>query len=125
MKTFHANMLKKYFDREFSDTVSVLSSVITDDSDVDDLEKGRLVETPSIADDSKSQVHISDKLDGSQVSQLNDLLREFKDVLSDLPGNTDFGKHDIKLTTDQPIRSKPYPIPFAMQETIKDEVRKR
>lgn len=57
---------------------------------MDDLEKGRLVETPLIADDSKSQVHISDKVNGSQVSQLNDLLQEFEDILSDLPGNMDW-----------------------------------
>ena len=48
---------------------------------------------------------------------------EFSDVLSTKPGRTNLGEHDIKLTTDTPIRSKQYPIPFALKKTVEDEVK--
>ena len=31
--------------------------------------------------------------------------------------------HDIKLTTDTPVRVKQYPLPFRMLETVGDELR--
>jgi len=42
----------------------------------------------------------------------------------DQPGRTDLLHHDIKLTTTDPIRSKQYPMPFAMRETVVSEVKK-
>ena len=33
-------------------------------------------------------------------------------------------EHEIKLTTSQPIRVKPYPIPFSQARVVEDEVRK-
>ena len=51
-----------------------------------------------------------------------DLLEEFQDVFTDVPGLTTFGEHSICLTTDEPIHSKPYPIPHAMQDTVDKEI---
>ena len=31
--------------------------------------------------------------------------------------------HDIKVTTDQPVRSKPYPLPHAVRATVSGEVK--
>lgn len=35
-----------------------------------------------------------------------------EDILSDVPGVTILGVHYNKLTTDEPIRTKPYSLPF-------------
>ena len=51
-------------------------------------------------------------------------MNEFQDVLTDKPGETSFIEHDIKLTSDQQVRTKQYPLPFSMTETIKDETKK-
>ena len=32
-------------------------------------------------------------------------------------------EHDIKLTTDTPVRVKQYPLPYSMMEAVGDEVR--
>ena len=39
-----------------------------------------------------------------------------------MPGETDVIQHQIRLTDDTPIRCKPYPLPYAMREELKNEV---
>ena len=50
-------------------------------------------------------------------------MQEFSETFSDKPGRTSLLDHDIKLTTDTPVRVKQYPLPFSMLETVGDEVR--
>ena len=47
---------------------------------------------------------------------------QFPDVFSDIPGTTELVAHEIAVTLDQPIRSKQYPVPFALKEDIKKEI---
>ena len=56
--------------------------------------------------------------------ELVELLNEYKDVLTDLPGSTHLMEHDIKLTSTDPVRSRPYPVPHTMRETVKAEIQK-
>jgi len=51
-----------------------------------------------------------------------DLLEAFQDVFTDVPALTTLGEHSITLTTDEPVHSKPYPIPHAMQQTVDKEL---
>ena len=39
-----------------------------------------------------------------------------------MPGDTDVIQHKVKLTDDTPIRCKPYPLPYAMREELRNEV---
>ena len=63
-------------------------------------------------------------LSKQQENQVKELLEEFKDVLTDIPGETNLIEHKINLTSDQPIRTKQYPLPFAMSQTVKEETKK-
>ena len=49
------------------------------------------------------------------------LLEEYEDVFSDLPGRTDIAECTIELVDDTPIRCKNYPVPFAMEQVMKEE----
>jgi hypothetical protein len=40
-------------------------------------------------------------------------------VLTNQPGETSVETHTITTTSDEPVRIKPYPIPYALRETIK------
>jgi len=40
----------------------------------------------------------------------------------DVPGITKLGKHSITLTSDEPIHSKPYSLPHAMQKEVEKEL---
>ena len=43
-------------------------------------------------------------------------------MFTDMPGETDVIQHQIRLSDDTPIRCKPYPLPYAMQEELRNEV---
>ncbi|GFR93010.1 Pol polyprotein, partial [Elysia marginata] len=58
------------------------------------------------------------------MSQVQEILHEFADVLTSLPGHTTSVVHEIRLNSDQVVRVKPYPLPFAAQEFVKEEVQK-
>ena len=45
-------------------------------------------------------------------------------MLRDAPEQTSITECDIKLTSDDPVRSKAYPIPHAMRESLNKEVEK-
>ncbi len=49
-------------------------------------------------------------------------LCEYKHIFTDKPGTTDLVQHEVTLTSSEPVRTKPYPIPFAMRDTVKKEV---
>ena len=133
-KTFHANLLKKFFRRE--EQVGVLdaacTSVVDDDMEEEDEEDDEksaaprdLLQLPSLTpSETLGDVQVSPHLNPDQQDQINALLHEFQDIMTDLPGCTNLGKHDIKLTDKEPIKCRPYPLPHALREEVKNEVQK-
>ncbi|KAJ8032705.1 hypothetical protein HOLleu_26306 [Holothuria leucospilota] len=147
VKTLHANLLKKYVSRDEDDAkVSVLemqricSCVISFDDDVEsqcdnemfnnsgEMECGELAEKvaldlPSVTpNESVDDVKVSDDLNLHQVNEIKRLLNVFQDVLKDVPGRTNLIQHTIHLTSQVPIRSKPYQVPHAMVDSVKCEI---
>ena len=53
---------------------------------------------------------------------MNDLLKEFEDIFTDVPKVTKLGEHKIELTSLAPIRSKAYPLPYALREAVDKEL---
>ena len=58
----------------------------------------------------------------SQRTEVSDLLFEFRDIFDDLPGECKYESHAIKVNTKVPVHMKPYPVPYAKKEVIKQEV---
>ena len=48
---------------------------------------------------------------------------QIQDIFSDVPGSTDLGEHQIQLLTDEPVRAKPYPLPYHMRAVVEKEVK--
>ena len=69
-----------------------------------------------------SDVEIDPNLEEERREEISSLLQDFTDVLTDIPGKTDLIEYGIRLTTEEPVRSKPYPVPHAKKETIQQEV---
>lgn len=69
-------------------------------------------------------IDINKEMQESKSKLVMDVLSEFADVLTDKPGNTNVLQHDVRTTTEKPVRVAPRPMPYSMVETIKDEVRK-
>ena len=140
--TFHANLLKKYIYRDTNSTdgqecafTEVLGASVVEDYDIDgDVEVKdatgtrktpeealipipQLQQTQTIAD-----VNVSKELTQGQRAQVMAVLNDFADVLTDVPGVTNAGQHDIQLTHQEPVRSRPYPLPHALRQKVKEEV---
>lgn len=117
LKTFHANMLKLYVERESDIDILGIAGVAVVDIEDDDDGNETLVDSPREArKEGPIDVTVSAELTDDQCNDVHVLLDGFSDVLSDLPGLTILGVHQIKLTSDKPIRSKPYPLPFTLRE---------
>lgn len=127
-KTFHANMLKLYIDRNNENDAGVLGIAgvaVVDLADDEDDGEDELCDSPGQkrTEDAR-EVTVSDELSEEEKTEIQTLLDDFEDVLSDVPGVTTLGVHDIKLTTNEPVRTKPYPLPFVSRDTVCEEVRK-
>ncbi|XP_041356959.1 uncharacterized protein LOC121374100 [Gigantopelta aegis] len=126
IKTFHANMLKHYVQRENQDGVLALVNVAVIDLQTDEGIESHdgLVEPPSVRiAQGPNEVKVNSGLAWDQIQEVRKLLYEYSDVLSDSPGYTSLASHDIRLLSDTPVRVKPYPLPFAMRDVVDDEVR--
>jgi len=64
----------------------------------------------------KSDVKVNPELTEEQRGDVMKVLEEFQDVFTDVPGLTNLGTHPITLTTEEPINSKLYSLPYAMQK---------
>ena len=131
-RVYHANLLKKYFEREDSvgavafETNSNIckhehaeSEIVEADTaeNIDFLEIGGYVAKESVKD-----VAIGDNLSHEQRAEFMDLANEFQSLFTEAPGTTSLAQHHIKLTSDQPVRSRPYPVPYSLRESLKKDI---
>ncbi|KAL8559309.1 hypothetical protein ACOMHN_060000 [Nucella lapillus] len=56
-------------------------------------------------------------------SQLREVTASFSQVLTDVPSCTTLETCHIKVRNEKPVRCKPYPVPFAQRETVREEVK--
>ena len=84
-----------------------------------------LIQTPSVCESGEgTQVNINPALSQEEQNQVCSLVQEFSGTFSEKkPGRTSLMEHDIKLTTDSPVRVKQYPLPYSMMQAVGDEVR--
>ena len=135
VKTYHANLLKKYIEHRIDQSVSstieiaensvlqvVSSGIIEPDSGKGTVDDSLIQFSCMEQTETYKDVVINPDLDEQQKRDLSKLLVEFKDIFSDLPGYTKLVKHEIDLTSTVSVRSKPYPIPYHMQGTVDSEI---
>ena len=142
-KTYHINMLKEYVIRPQNlipeiETICDVSashdhvntnlscsnvSVIDDICDETVCESFSHIELPVLEQtEGIRNVKVNPELTDSQKTDVNNVLEEFSDIFTDVPLVTNCIEHEIKLTSDIPIRLKPYPLPFSSEKIVKEEV---
>ena len=72
---------------------------------------------------SYNDVSIADTLTSEQRAEIEALVEQYPNVLTKVPGCTDLIKHDIKLLTSEPIRSKGYPVSFKARDVMDSEIK--
>ena len=125
LKTWHVNTLKRYFSRDTSAkglAGSVNEEVVVEEHS--DFDCNDLLEFPVVvAKETIDDVTLDSQLSSEQRSELSDVLKDYVSVFSDLPGTIDLVQHKIELTSDQPVCSKPYPVPFKLQEELRGHIK--
>lgn len=119
MSLFHINLLKKYEERESTADVLQHAAVTVQTDNTEEQEM------PFVAlhqRETYKNVLVATDLSNEQTVQIDDLLKEFQDVFSDVPGKTNVVECKLRLTTETPVNVRPYPIPFAIQEAVEQEV---
>jgi hypothetical protein len=130
-RMYHANMLKEYFERKAEvkeneqneeadelDYESVGAAVL-------EIEEKEEIDLPVIEQEQKEtfrDVDVNPELDDGQKKEMWKLLEEYSDIFTDKPNITTLGTHEIHLTSEEPIRSKPYTIPHALRHVLSEEI---
>ena len=122
-KTFHANMLKKYVEREIkADEVKIGASLMVEQTKMQTEDNSELLTFPT--DESDEKATIASTLNKEERERIQEVLQTYEHVVRDAPGQTSITECTIKLTSDDPVRTKAYPIPHALRETLNKEVEK-
>ena len=87
------------------------------DDDNDFIEIEGYVVKESIAD-----VKISPGLNDTEHTELLGLVQEFSSLFTEASRTMNLVQHHINLTSDEPIRSKPYSVPYSMRESLKKDI---
>ena len=138
IKTYHGNMLQQYHRRpknvddvQESETQMLSCVSVIEESEMEIVQeeckeednKWVSVEFPAYTSkESVSDVQVCNDLSPEKKAEIQELLNEFSDVFSDVPGTTNIVEHEIKLTSSQPVRSKQYPVPYSLKKDIKEEI---
>ena len=88
-----------------------------DNGDYGFLETGGYVAKESIPD-----VKTGPGLNETEREEFLNLAQEFSSLFTKSPRTTNLVQHHINLTSNEPIRSKPYPVPYSMRESLKKDV---
>ena len=131
-RVYHANLLKKYFEREDSvgavafETNSNICKHEHAESEIEEVDPAENIDFLEIggyvAKESVKDVAIGDNLSYEQREEFMDLANEFQSLFTEAPGTTSLAQHHIKLTSDQPVRSRPYPVPYSLRESLKKDI---
>lgn len=133
-RVYHANLLKKYFEREDSVPVGAVAVEVNAASSENDHIRSEAEEVDPVdgtdfleiggyvAKESVKDVAIGDNLTQEQRAEFMDLANEFQSLFTEAPGTTSLAQHHIKLTSDQPVRSRPYPVPYSLRESLKKDI---
>jgi len=115
-------MLKKYYEGKTCEVAEpeVLCAVLIESQKDNDVES--FAELLIESNETYQEVLLNSELDVQMQAEIRHLLAEFQEVFSDVPKVTNFGQHSIKLTSTEPIRSKAYPLPYALREETDKEI---
>ena len=110
-RIFHINLLRKWH-------TPVGVSYWSEEDEGMDLEEDVVVYDSGAGGTGGEQPVISDRLDGQQKRELQEVLDSLADVLCNEPGRTILAEHRIETKEARPVRMSPYRLPHAYRETV-------
>ena len=124
IKLFHANMLKKYHARltETEPEIQQIGAVVVEEQQGIENSQSEITEFQSEQKETFRDVNINPELPDDRKQEIQRLLTEFSDIFTDVPKVTAIGEHSIELTSSEPVRTRPYPLPFALRGEVNKEI---
>ncbi|GFY01997.1 retrovirus-related Pol polyprotein from transposon 17.6 [Trichonephila clavipes] len=119
---YHVNMLKPYHQQEENINLLCINPLKHDEEE--DIPSLELENERSGWSKIISDVQLNSKLSQIQRGQLKELLYEYSNLFSNIPGCTDLAEHDIELESERAIVAKPYRMSPRQIEILKSEVNK-
>ena len=99
-------------------SVAVIEEETVEDNSNDDLaELGSWRQKESAKD-----IVFGRQLTETQIRDLESLVDNYSHTFTDLPGNTTLAEHRIDLTCETPIRQRAYNVPFALRDSLRQEL---
>ncbi|GFT64034.1 retrovirus-related Pol polyprotein from transposon 297 [Trichonephila clavipes] len=116
-------MLKPYYKRPEHANVIIndetQNSLADQELEIPHLENNSLVYGfEDVIQASELNKHLHDK----QMDLLRELLNKYSKCFSNNPGLTNLVEHEIRLVSDQPVRTKPYRMSHRQNEILKNEI---
>ena len=122
LRVYHANLLKRYFEREedtvYTCTAGYITEEISEDKRQPDIQFYQHTATQNFRN-----AKLDEDLNPMQRVEIRNILEKHSDVLTDVPGKTDILEHEIRLTDNQPFRVTQYPIPFRAKDAVEKELK--
>ncbi|GFS75889.1 hypothetical protein TNCV_4665451 [Trichonephila clavipes] len=119
---YHVNILKPYHQREENINLLCINPLKHDEEE--DMPSLELENEMSGWSKIISDVQLNSKLSQIQRGQLKELLYEYSNLFSNIPGCTDLAEHDIELESERAIVAKPHRMSPRQIEILKSEVNK-
>ncbi|KAL8598254.1 hypothetical protein ACOMHN_035204 [Nucella lapillus] len=102
-KLFHANLLRKYTQRE---SQSATLAAVIDGGEGDPEVEGEILIPEFRSGETYRDVSLHEGLSGDKKEEARRLLRQFSESLTDKPGKTTLETYTVELTTKQPVHVK-------------------
>ncbi|GFO29427.1 Zinc finger protein [Plakobranchus ocellatus] len=140
-KIFHANLLKGYIARDqnasqanmderpptSSSAIPAASVTVIEDLEREHFKDSDCEALPELggwgSEETVNDLKYGDELTLDQRRQLKEVAVTYSSIFSDRPGTASTEEHCIELTSSIPVHQCPYPVPYAMRQTLRDELR--
>ena len=123
MKTYHANLLKKYVERIDSSITAAIG--VEEENNEKEFECEEILQLNDVlTKESVHDVKYGDNLDEDQLKTLKDITFQFPYCFRETPDELDstYIEHEVNLSSTEPIKSKPYPLPYSARENLKHDI---
>ena len=132
LKVYHANLLRKYLRKEerddaenvrSSELLKAAAGDVGREPEEEIFHEESLLEIGGLGSkESYKDVKVSPKLVTTQSDDVEVLIQEFRPLFTDKPGSTSLIEHAINLTSDVPVRSKPYSVPYGVRKSLRSDI---
>ncbi|XP_076462144.1 uncharacterized protein LOC143294651 [Babylonia areolata] len=124
-KLYHANLLKRYVERQ-ADSVScevpMVAVAVIEETEPTSVADRELPVPSLVAEETIADLNFGPGLNDKQKEEVLTIARRHEKVITDVPLKTNLAEFDMTVDTAKPVRVKQYPLPHAKVEIVKQEV---